>query len=172
MFAMRRSLVGFILAVGPTMTLAQAFSPPESGKTVDQSFQVALMQKQPDECVAWHIHGVELNVKVSIAKARLEEYVARIPKSLWDSRPLMSKLSSPPKAPAGCTEVVFDDISFVTAVFDTAVIEGHALVLDGRTNSPAPYAVIRYSSDAAFGGQILYSIPGQRPFRATPWWVR
>jgi hypothetical protein len=155
-----------------TLAMAQAFTPPESGKTVDESFRVALRQQLPEDCIAWHIKGVELDVIVALDRAYLEERAARDERSRRESEALLALAKDRARAPSGCVEFTYADIAKYVFAFDGGVVTGKAAVLDGRTNSPAPYAVIRYFGEANFGGHITYAIPGQRPFRANVWWLR
>lgn len=73
---------------------------------------------------------------------------------------------------SGCVEFVYADIAEHIFAFDGAVIDGEAIVLDGRSYAPAPYAAIHYFAEAGFGGHVTYAIPGQRPFRVNLWWIR
>jgi hypothetical protein len=169
---MLRSFIHVILTINPLLAFSQAFTPPETGQTIDQSFQVVLMQKLPSECVALWVSGPELNVKVVIEKSQLEAQIATVHPNLWDSKPLLALLKNKPKGSSGCVELAYEDIFFLDSVFDVSVTRGHAMILDGNSNVPAPYAVVRYSANAAFGGHVFYSIPGQRPFKVSMWWIR
>ena len=169
---MLRALITFACTIYSASTFSQAFTPPESGKTVDESFRVSLAQQLPDECIAWHIKGVELDVIVAVGKAYVEERATRNAGSYAESEALLALAKGRATGSSGCVEFVYADIAKYVFAFDGAVATGKAIVLDGRSYAPAPYAVIRYFAEAAFGGHVTYAIPGQRPFRANLWWIR
>jgi hypothetical protein len=169
---MWRSLLSFACANYSLLACAQAFTPPESGETVDESFRVLLRQQPSDECIAWHVKGVELDVIVAVDKAYLNERADRDARSRSESEALLALAKGRPKGGSGCVEFTYADIAKYVFAFDGGVVTGKAVVLDGRNNAPAPYAVIRYFADACCGGHITYTIPGQRPFRANVWWLR
>lgn len=170
--AVLRVLVSFACTMQSISAFSQVFTPPESGKTVDESYRVLLEQRLPDECIAWHIKGVELDVIVAVGKAYLEEHATR--DAYWRAinEPLLALAKDRAKGPSGCVEFVYSDIAKYVFAFDGAVVNGKAVVLDGRDSVPAPYAVIRYFAEADFGGHVTYAIPTQRPFRANLWWIR
>jgi hypothetical protein len=169
---MLRVLVSFACTIQSVSAFSQAFTPPESGKTVDESYRVLLEQQLPEECIAWHIKGVELDVIVAVGKAYLEERATRDAYRRAMNEPLLALAKDRVKGPSGCVEFVYADIAKYVMAFDGAVVDGKAIVLDGRNYAPAPYAVIRYFAEAAFGGHVTYAIPAQRPFRANLWWIR
>lgn len=169
---MLRTLISFVCTIYSASAFSQAFTRPESGKTVDESFRVSLVQQLPVECFAWHIKGVELNVIVAVGKAYVEEGLTRNAASRKEDEALLALAKDRAKGSSGCVEFVYDEIAKYVFTFDGAVNSGDAVVLDGRSYAPAPYVVIRYFADADFGGHITYAIPGQRPFRGKKWWVR
>jgi hypothetical protein len=169
---MLRALISFVCTIYSVSAFSQAFAPPETGKTVDESFRVSLAQQLPDDCVAWHIKGVELDVIVAVGKAYVEGRATRNARSRAESEAFLALAKDRAKGSSGCVEFVYDDIAKYVFAFDGAVVTGQAVVLDGRNYAPAPYAVIRYFAEAPFGGHVTYAIPGQRPFRANLWWIR
>ena len=164
-------LIGLI-AVLCSMWVAPAagFEPPKPGITVDQSFQVSLSVELPPECIAWHIKGVDLDVIVALDKKKLEELALANSRFRSDIEALFRAANKPP-ANSGCAEIGYEQLGKSILLFDGAVENGSAVIVDGNRNVPASYVVVRYFSTEGFGGHVTYQIQGQRPFRARLWWV-
>jgi len=162
----------FVIAAFCSMwvTHAAGFDRPKTGITVDQSFEVSLSVELPRECIAWHIKGVELNVIVALDKKLLEQRALAESRLRTDIEKLFLAANKPP-GQSGCVELEYAQLGNSILLFDGAVENGSAVILDGTTNVAATYVVVRYFSTEGFGGNVTYQIQGQRPFRARRWWI-
>jgi len=166
---MWRLLLLLLCACHCPCTVAQAFTLPPAGKTLDESFRVALRQEMPAACVGWPIRGPELDVTIVLDMAELEQQAGRGGEM---SRALVLAAAGRAVGTSGCIELPFSEGVRHRHLFDGGVMGGSAVVLDGRNKAIAPYAIIRFVGEEAFGGYIIYSIPGQRSFRSNVWWLR
>ncbi len=167
---MNRRLLSIVAFCFTLVAQAASFDRPKTGITVDQRFKVSLSVELPRECIAWHIKGGELNVIVALDKKKLEQ------RALTDSRfhADIEKLflaAGKPLGQSGCVELEYDQLGNSILLFDGAVEDGSAVILDGRQNVAATYVIVRYFSTEGFGGHVTYQIEGQRPFRARLWWI-
>ena len=163
-------LLLIVVLSGTCAAAAPQFVAPKTGPTVDQTFTVTLSTVVPAECIALKHEGPDLRVLVALDKLVLRARATQEQRFRSDTEELFKIADSPPGS-SGCAEL---SLGMKTApvlwLFTLAIEEGTAIVLDQL--QPVPRVMVRFSATEGFGGNVLYNIPGQRPFGGRLWWVR
>jgi hypothetical protein len=160
-----RLIVTILLALGAQAALAQ-FEPPRSGTTIDKTYTVALRTTIPSSCVALDLG----KVRVLLDRVELKQQAQK--EASGPSKDMEDLINVGDTGSSSCAEVTPAQGSGKAYLFEEALRQGRAVVLDRAERKTVPVVLIRYSGDENFGGHVFYYLPDHSAFHTRIWWRR